>query len=72
MDSSCTSIMASLRAEKIYINLNNVESMILSTDNNLNNSMREYLKTINKNRYIRYIIVNYKYNDKNYYASLKV
>lgn len=72
MDNSCTEIMSSLKAEKIYINLNNVDEIILSQNNNIKNSMREYLKTINKDGYQRYIIVNYKYNNKNYYASLKI
>ena len=34
--------------------------------------MNEYLKTINSYKTNKYIIVNYKYNNKNYYASLEV
>lgn len=72
MNSSCSNIMNSLKVENVYINLTNVDSLILSQNNGLKNSMREYLKTINKDGNIRYIIVNYKYNDKNYYASLRI
>lgn len=72
MNSSCNSVMSSLKVEKVIINLTNINSLILSEENNLKNSMREYLKTINKDGNIRYIIVNYKYNDNNYYASLRI
>ena len=72
MNSSCSSVMSSLNVENIYINLTNVESMILSESNGLKNSMREYLRTINKDGNVRYIIVSYKYNDKSYYASLRI
>ncbi len=72
MSSSCASIMTSLNADKIIINIDSIESLILSENNGIKNSMREYLKTINKNGNNRYIIVNYKNNDKNYYASLRI
>lgn len=72
MNSECAIIMSSLKADKIYINLNDINSAILSLNNSLTNSARSYLKTINKDKSERYIIVNYKYNSKNYYASLRI
>lgn len=72
MDSSCTSVINSLKAEKIFINLSSVDEIMTNQNNGINNSMRDYLRTINKDGNYRFIIVNYKYNDKNYYASLRV
>lgn len=59
MSSNCKSTMTTLKAEKIIINLDNINSLILSENNGLSNSLREYLKTINKDGNNRYIIVNY-------------
>lgn len=72
MSSTCKTVMTTLKAEKIIINLNNIESLILSENNGLNNSMKSYLRTINKDGNHRYIIVNFKNNNKNYYASLRI
>lgn len=71
MKTNCSLLFDTLRISKVYINLDSINSMILSSTSGLNNSMREYLKSINKDNK-RYIIVNYKYSDKNYYASLRI
>ncbi len=71
MGDSCTTLLDSLKVESIYINLGSL-NYLLSNTNTIPNTMREYLKTINKNNNRRYIIVNYKYKDKNYYASLDI
>ena len=71
--------------ESIKINKLEVENVILTKDpintlllnvSTIPNSMQLYLKTINtlantENKE-KLIIVNYKYNGKNYYASLKI
>lgn len=72
MKSNCEILIDTLNVENIYINLSGIESTLLSNSNSISNSMKEYLKTIDKDNNKRYIIVNYKYNDKNYYASLRV
>ena len=64
--------MNSLNAKNIYINLVGVEDLILDEDISIKNSLREYLRTINKSGNIRYIIVNYEYNGESYYASLRI
>lgn len=71
MKSDCSTLMSSLKAEGIYINLDPISTLVTS-QNDLQNSLRNYLKTINNVKAKRYIIVNYKYNDKNYYASLRI
>lgn len=71
MESSCTDLLLSLQVEKIIINNESINSIILTKNNGLNNSLREYLKTINQNDK-RFIIVHYKYDNKNYYASLRI
>lgn len=72
MKSNCETLIDTLNVENIYINLSGIEATLLSNSNSISNSMKEYLKTIDKDNNKRYIIVNYKYNDKNYYASLRV
>ncbi len=72
MNSTCTSLFDSLRVEKIYINNELLETLNNNVLMPLNNSMVEYLDTINKETSKRYIIVNYKYGNKNYYASLRI
>ncbi len=72
MSTTCQTLMSSLNTQKIYINIDSINSLLLSSENNLPNSLKEYLRTINNNKNERYIIVNYKYNDKNYYASLRI
>jgi len=72
MNSDCGIIMTALEAEKIYINFDTINNIINNDTNGIKNSMRSYLGTISNNTYDRYIIVNYKYNNNNYYASLKI
>ena len=67
--SKYTTLKQELNIEKIYINNSNIED-ILQTSNISPNSLIEYLKTIRSESYERYIIVQYNYNDHNYYASL--
>ena len=72
MSSDCSSLMTSLKAESIYINFDPISSLVVSETLNIPNSLRGYMKTINNVKAKRYIIVNYKYNEKNYYASLRI
>lgn len=67
--SKYTTLKQELNIEKIYINNSNIED-ILQTSNISPNSLIEYLKTIRSESYERHIIVQYNYNDHNYYASL--
>lgn len=71
MTSTCTSLLTDLEVERVVINFTNLDN-IINSDTTLPNSMNEYLKTINTYKKNKYIIVNYKYNNKNYYASLEV
>lgn len=72
MESGCNTVLTSLKVENVYINNTEINAILASNSIPLNNSMREYLKTINKDRNVRYIIVNFKYNNRNYYASLQI
>lgn len=69
MTSTCADLLNELEAERVVINLKSVGAISLE-QNDFPNSMIEYLKTINTNK--RYIIVNYKYDEKNYYSSLEI
>ncbi len=69
MDSKCTNILESLNIDNVYITDKKV-SLILE-DKNIDNTLKEYLKTINTSSNTLYIIINYKNNGHNYYASLK-
>lgn len=71
MTSTCTSLLTDLEVERVVINFTSLDN-IINSDTTLPNSMNEYLKTINTYKTNKYIIVNYKYNNKNYYASLEV
>lgn len=71
MSSNCNSLLTDLEVERVVINFTNLDN-IINSDTTLPNSLNEYLKTINSYKTNKYIIVNYKYNNKNYYASLKV
>lgn len=69
MTPTCADLLNELEAERVVINLKSVGAISLE-QNDFPNSMIEYLKTINTNN--RYIIVNYKYDEKNYYSSLEI
>ncbi len=71
MSSNCNSLLTDLEVESVVINFTNLDN-IINSDTTLPNSLNEYLKTINSYKTNKYIIVNYKYNNKNYYASLEV
>ena len=71
MSSNCNSLLTYLEVERVVINFTNLDN-IINSDTTLPNSLNEYLKTINSYKTNKYIIVNYKYNNKNYYASLEV
>lgn len=71
MSSNCNSLLTDLEVERVVINFTNLDN-IINSDTILPNSLNEYLKTINSYKTNKYIIVNYKYNNKNYYASLEV
>lgn len=71
MTSTCYSLLTDLEVERVVVNFASLDN-IINSDTNIPNSMNEYLKTINTYKTNKYIIVNYKYNNKNYYASLEV
>ena len=71
MSSNCNSLLTDLEVERVVINFTNLDN-IINSDTTLPNSLNEYLKTINSYKTNKYIIVNFKYNNKNYYASLEV
>ena len=71
MSSNCNCLLTDLEVERVVINFTNLDN-IINSDTTLPNSLNEYLKTINSYKTNKYIIVNYKYNNKNYYASLEV
>ena len=71
MTNTCNSLLTDLEVERIIINFIKLDN-IINSDTTIPNSMKEYLKTINTEEINKYIIVNYKYNSKNYYASLEV
>ena len=71
MSSNCNSLLTDLEVERVVISFTNLDN-IINSDTTLPNSLNEYLKTINSYKTNKYIIVNYKYNNKNYYASLEV
>lgn len=67
-----STLLEELNIEKIYVNNSSIESILSDTSSITPNSFIEYLKTIRSENYQRYIIVNYKYNNHNYYASLNI
>lgn len=71
MTSTCYSLLTDLEVERVVVNFASLDN-IINSDTTIPNSMNEYLKTINTYKTNKYIIVNYKYNNKNYYASLEV
>lgn len=69
MSSNCTVLMDELNVQRILINHSFISVVVLDNED-IPNTMKEYMKTLSGND--RYIIVNYLYNNKNYYASLRV
>ncbi len=68
---NCSDYMDYLQIENIYINNSNIVTLLELNDSRLSNSLKLYIKTMN-NGNKRYIIVNYKRNNKNYYSSLRI
>ena len=78
----CDYLMDDLDAEKIYINFDTVEEIINNPYFDHDNSLREYMKTIetssvnaigrDEEMYKRMIIVKFKRGEKAYYASLDI
>lgn len=71
MTNSCSTLLSELDVERVVINFSAI-GVLMELDTNFPNTMNEYLKTINTSKNNKYVIVNYKYNNKNYYASLGV
>ncbi len=71
MSNTCLEIMNDLKAENIYINISNLNIYLETSNTNIPNSLKLYTKTINVDTK-RYIIVNYKKGNKNYYSSLRI
>ena len=69
--SNCSDYMDYLLVENIYINNSNIATLLELNDTELSNSLKLYIKTMNNDNK-RYIIVNYKRNNKNYYSSLRI
>lgn len=69
--SNCSDYMDYLLIENIYINNSNIATLLELNDTELSNSLKLYIKTMNNDNK-RYIIVNYKRNNKNYYSSLRI
>lgn len=68
---NCSDYMDYLQIENIYINNSNIVTLLELNDSRLSNSLKLYIKTMNNDNK-RYIIVNYKRNNKNYYSSLRI
>ena len=75
MTATCNQLLSELEVENIILTKDPINTLLLNVST-IPNSMQMYLKTINtlantENKE-KLIIVNYKYNGKNYYASLKI
>ncbi len=71
MGSNCTTLLSDMSASNVYL-INDVETVMTSQNENIKNSMREYLKTINEAQTHKTIIVEFNYNNRAYYASLYI
>ncbi len=75
MTATCNRLLSELEVENVILTKDPINTLLLNVST-IPNSMQMYLKTINtlantENKE-KLIIVNYKYNGKNYYASLKI
>ena len=75
MTATCNQLLSELEVENVILTKDPINTLLLNVST-IPNSMQMYLKTINtlantENKE-KLIIVNYKYNGKNYYASLKI
>ena len=69
MNSDCNKVFSELSVSEVLITGNNVQT-IIDLNINIPNTMKEYLKTINKNE--KSIIVRFYRSGKNYYSSLEL
>lgn len=69
MNSDCNEVFSELSVSEVLITGNNVQT-IIDLNINIPNTMKEYLKTINKNE--KSIIVRFYRSGKNYYSSLEL
>ncbi len=72
MEDGCKTVLETLNIENVYINNTDIDIILSSSSIPLKNSAKEYMKTINRSKSARFIIVNFKYNGRNYYASLRI
>lgn len=72
MSDKCAYYMSQFNVQNIFINNVNTNTLLNSTDVNVVNSLKQYLKTISDDENKRFIIVNFKRENKNYYASLRL
>ena len=75
MTETCNQLLSELEVENIILTKDPINTLLLNVST-IPNSMQMYLRTINtlantENKE-KLIIINYKYNGKNYYASLKI
>ncbi len=75
MTATCNQLLSELEVENVILTKDPINTLLLNVST-IPNSMQMYLRTINtlantENKE-KLIIVNYKYNGKNYYASLKI
>lgn len=72
MENGCRTVLETLNVENVYINNTDISVVLASSSISLKNSAREYMKTITRRDNTRFIIVNFKYNGRSYYASLRI
>ena len=72
MKDGCKTVLETLNVQNVYINNSDINVILASSTKTLNNSSREYFQTISRNKNTRFIVVNFKYNGRNYYASLRI
>ena len=69
MNSDCKEVFSELAVSEVLITGNNIQT-IIDLDIDIPNTMKEYLKTVNKNE--KSIIVRFNRGGKNYYSSLEL
>lgn len=69
MNNDCSEVFNELNILDVLITGNNIQT-IIDLDINIPNSMKVYLKTINKNE--KSLIVHFDKNGENYYSSLEL
>ena len=69
MNNDCKEVFSELAVSEVLITGNNIQT-IIDLDINIPNTMKEYLKTVNKNE--KSIIVRFNRSGENYYSSLEL